>query len=128
MVVLQQNHVEEADAVVLSPSYLDSHLLEDAHAGGCLASVEHAGMRTLEALLILMGHGGDAAHALHDVQHQAFRLEKRLYFSLHNHGHVAGLHLSTVVDVDRHLHGRVEAAEDFLGHFDAGQYARFLNQ
>jgi len=62
--------------MVHTSAYLDRHLFEDAHARSSLTSVEHAGVRTLEAFLILVGHGGNAAHALHDVQHQALRLEE----------------------------------------------------
>ena len=74
MIVLEQNHVKQADAVVAATSDLDSFLLENAHAGSGLACVEHSGLKALEALGIAGGGCGHAAHALHDVEHQALGL------------------------------------------------------
>lgn len=95
---------------------------------GGLAGVEHTGIRAFQAFGILVRHGGNAAHALHDVQHQAFRLQQRLHLAFHHHSHIARLHFGAVVDEHFHFHVGVETAEDFLCHFDACQYARFLNQ
>ena len=75
VVVLEQNHVEESDAMVASAANLDGLLLEHAQAGGGLAGVEHAGVGAFETLDVAVGGGGDAAHALHDVEHEALGLE-----------------------------------------------------
>ena len=74
VVVLQQDHVEESNTMVATATDLHGLLLEHTHARRRLAGIEHTGLRTLQSLHVLIGHGGDTAHALHDIQHQALRL------------------------------------------------------
>ena len=74
VVVLKQNHIEEPYAVVHSPANLHSLLLQDAHAGRCLPRVKDMAARSLHAFHVTVGHRRYAAHALHDVQHEAFSL------------------------------------------------------
>ena len=128
MVVFQQNHVEEPDAVVHPAAYLHGSLLEHAHARGGLAGVEYAGVQTLEPLHIAAGHGGDTAHALHHVEHEALGLQQRLDTPLDYKSHIAGFHLGTVFDIDGHLQLGVEAVEYLAGYLYTGQYAGLLNQ
>ena len=128
MVVFQQNHVEQADTVVYTATDLHCHFLEDTHARSSLASIEYTGIRTFQLLGILMCHGGNATHALHDVQHQTLRLQQRLYLAFHNHGHITRLYGCTVINEHFHLHGRIETAEHLLCYLDTGQDARFFYQ
>ena len=128
MVVLQENHVEETDAMVHAAANLHSLLFEHTHARSGLASVEDVGLGTFEALHILGSHGGDAAHALHDVEHEALSLEQRASLALHDHGDVALLHVGTVLDEHLHLHGRVEAGEHLLRNLYTCQHAIFLDE
>ena len=76
MVVLEQDHVEETDTVVAAPANLDSLLLEHTHARSGLTRIQHTRPGTFQSLYILVCHGGNATHALHDVQHETFRLEQ----------------------------------------------------
>lgn len=95
---------------------------------GVVLRIEYTGIRAFQLVGILAGHGGNAAHALHDVQHQTLRLQQRLYLAFHNHGHIAGFHGRTVINKHLHLHFRVETVEHLLGNLDTGQYTRFLYQ
>ena len=75
MVVFQQNHVEQADPVINAAPNLYSHFFQNTHAGSCLAGIKHTRVCTFQLLGIFMCHGGNAAHTLHNVQHQAFGLQ-----------------------------------------------------
>ena len=76
MVVLEQDHVKQADAVVAAAANLHGVLLEQAHAGRGLAGVEHAGLEAFQALGIAGCGRCHATHALHDVEHQALGLQQ----------------------------------------------------
>ena len=128
MIVFQQNHVEQTDSMVYAATYLHSHLFQNTHARSRLTGIEHTGIRTFQLLGILMGHGSDAAHTLHNVQHQAFGLQQRLHLAFHNHSHVARLHFSTVIDEYFHFHGGVETTEHFFSYLDTGKNTGFFNQ
>ena len=47
MVVLEQNHVKQTDAVVATATDLDGFFLEHAHAGSSLSGVENTGVSAL---------------------------------------------------------------------------------
>ena len=128
VVIFQENHVEQPDTVVHAASDFHSRLFQHTHARGRLTRVQHTGMRSLQPLHVLIRHGGNAAHALHDVQHQALRLQQAPHPSRDNHGHVARLHVRPVLDEHLHFHVRIEATEHFLGDFYSGQHAFFLDE
>ena len=81
VVVLQEYHVEQADAMVRATADLDGLLLEHTHTRSGLAGIEHTGASALQTLHILIGHGGNTTHALHDIQHQTLGLKQRTDFS-----------------------------------------------
>ena len=128
VVVLQEYHVEQADAMVRATADLDGLLLEHTHTRSGLAGIEHTGTRAFQPLYILVGHRGNAAHALHDIQHQSLRLKQRAHFARNNHGNVTLLHTGTIAHQHLHLHLRIEAAEHFLGNFHTSQNTVFLDQ
>ena len=128
MVVLEQDHVEESDAVVTATADLHGLLLEHTHAWGGLAGIEHTGAGALEALHVSVSHGGDAAHTLHDIEHEALCLQQGAHASADNHGDIALLHAAAVAHQHFHLHLRVETAEHLLGHFHASQDAILLDE
>ena len=114
--------------MVTAAANLHGLLLEHTHARRSLAGIEHSGTRSLQPFHILTGHGGDTAHALHDVQHQTLRLQQRTHLAGDNHSDVALLHLASITHQHLDLHLRVEAVEHFLSDFHAGQDTVFLNQ
>ena len=128
MIVFQQNHVEQSDAMIYTTTNLYSHLLKDTHTGSSLTGIEHTRIRTFQFLSIFMRHGSNATHALHNVQHQAFCLQQRLHLAFHYHCYIARLHLSSIIDEDFYLHSRVETTEHFFGNFDTSQNPRLFNQ
>ena len=130
VVVLEENHVEESDAVVHAAAYAHGLLLQHAHAGSGLAGVEDTGACAGidEGLLIAVGHGGYAGHALQYVEHQALGLQQALLAALDRHDDVAGTHVCPVLDVNLDLQFGVEAAEHLLGYLHTGEDAFFLYQ
>ena len=103
MVVLYQNHVEEADAVVGASADSDSLFLEHAQARGCLTGVEDLAGQAGKAFLIAGGDSGYAAHALHDVEHQALGLQQRANGAFDNECDVARAHVGAVFDKHSHF-------------------------
>ena len=130
MVVLEENHVEESDAVVGSSADFHRLLFEHTHAGGSLACIKHAGFGAGidKRLLVAVRHGGNSAHALHDVEHQTFGLEQALYLAADDECHIAGFHVCAVFDEDFHLQCGVELAEYLAGYAYAGKDAFFLDE
>ena len=127
VVIFQENHIEETDAVVHAAADADCLLLDHTQTRCRLASIEDARLRSFQRLDIFAGSRRDAAHTLHDVQHQTLSLQERLHFALDFEGDVAFLHLRAVVDKDRHLQLRVESVEDTFSHIDTGQDTVFLD-
>ena len=128
MIVLQQNHIEKTDAVVASATNLNSLLLQHAHARSSFAGVEHAGLGALQMLYILVGHGGNTTHALHDVEHKTLGLQQGASLTGNNHGYVALLDTGTILHQHLDLHVGVETMEHLLGNLDASQDAVFLDE
>ena len=91
VVVLEQDHVEQPDAVVYTAADFHGFLFEHTHTGCGLARVEHTGVGSLEPFHITVGHGGNAAHALHDVEHETFGLQEGAHLSRDEHGDIARL-------------------------------------
>lgn len=88
-----------------------------AHAGCGLAGVEDACLRAGidERLLVAVCHGGDAAHALADVEHEAFGGEEALLTAADGEHDVAGAHVVAIMHVHRDLQVGVETMEDLFG-------------
>ena len=130
VVVLEQYHVEESDAVVHASAYLHGFLLQHTHAWRRLAGIEDTclGAGIDECLLIFVRHCGDATHALQDIEHQALRLQKALHLALDAHHDVAGLDVSTILDINLDLHFGVEAVEHLLGNLYSSKDAFFLDK
>ena len=75
-----------------------------------------------------MGHGGDAAHALEDVEHEALGLQKALLLALHRHHNITRFHMGAILNIHFYFHRGVEAAEHFLSYLHAGKDALFLDK
>ena len=127
MVVLEQYHVKQPDAVVTAATNLDGFLLEHAHAGSGLASVENAGLEALEALCIAGCGCCHAAHALHDIEHQALGLQQGANTPRNDKGNVAGLDMGTVANHDLHLQLGVKFLKHAARDSHASQDALFLD-
>ena len=128
MVILKQNHVEQSDAMVATTANLNGLLFQHTHARSGLTSVEHAGLGAFQMLYVTVGHSGDATHALHDVQHQALRLQQRAHLACDDHGNVALLHTTAVAHEHFHLHLRVETVKHLLGNLHTCQDTILLDE
>ena len=128
VVVFEQNHVEEADAVVGAAADFDGFFFEHTHAGCGFAGIEHTCVCAFESFDIGGRHRGNAAHALHHVEHKTLGLQQASDFAGDNHGHVAGFHVCAVVNESFHFEGGVKAVEDFVSNSHAGQDAFFFDE
>ena len=128
MVILQQDHVEESDTVVHTTADLHSLFLQHTHTWGGLTGIQHPCMCSFEPFHITVGHRGNTAHPLHDVQHQAFCLKQRAHLSCYDHGHIPFLHRGAITNQHLHLHVGIKASKHPLCHLHASQNAVFLNQ
>ena len=113
--------------MVNATANLHSLFLHDAHARSSLACVEHASVCTLKLLHIFACHCGNAAHALHHVEHQTLSLQQRAHLTRNAHCNVAFLNLCTILD--EHLNSKlfIEMCKDAFGHFHACKHAIFFN-
>ena len=128
MVVFEENHIKQADAVIGAAANLHRLFFQHAHTGRGFAGVEHAGAGAFESFHVALRHGGDTAHALHDVEHQSLCLKKALRLSAHHESHITGLNVRTVFEENLHLKRRVEFAEHFAGNAHTGQDALFFDE
>ena len=128
MIVFQENHIEQTDSMIAASPYLHGLLLQHAHAWCSLASVQHPSSSTFQTLHVSVGHGGNATHTLHDVQHETLGLEQRANPSAHNHGNIAFLHTASIGHEYLNLHLRIEASEYLLCNLYASKDAIFLNK
>ena len=69
---LDENAVGEVEPVVLSAATLHGIFVEEAQAGNSLARVDYLRAGALHGIHVLAHVSGDAAHALHQVEHDAF--------------------------------------------------------
>ena len=72
MIILQHHHVEQAEAMVGAAAELNRVFLEDTHVRGGLAGIQNTGFCTLYHVGVCSSGGGDAAHALHEIQQGTF--------------------------------------------------------
>ena len=105
--------------MILTAADLDGHLVQYAHARGGFARVENFGMQVFDLVGIDGCLGRHAAHALHDVQQDAFGLQQGLEPSRNVEGHVARLHAVAVAEDLFELHLGVQASKYQLCDFDA---------
>ena len=119
MVVLEQNHIEEPDSVVLASAYLDRLLLEVAQSGCGLAGVKDITAGVSDERLVAVGGSGNAGHELHDIEHCALDLQKAQFAARHAESYVAFLDLVAIVEVLLNAERRVKVADNFFGYFHA---------
>ena len=74
MIILDEDHVEEAYAVIFAATDFNCLFFQQTHAGRGFAGVKHLGFQSLQLALIACGSGGYSAHPLHDIEHGALRL------------------------------------------------------
>src|SRR5882762_8014139 len=77
VVPLDQDSVFEVLPVVHAPATTDSVFVQQTQAGNGLACVQHLGLGTACSFYELTGQCGDTAHALHQVQDDAFAAQNR---------------------------------------------------
>ena len=127
MVVFQQNHIEQPDTMIDAATNFNRFFFDHAQARSCLTRIQYACFRSFQCFDIFACRGCNTTHALHDIEHQAFRLQQRLYLTFDYESDIAFLHFGSVVDECRHFQIRIECVENTFSHFDPGQYAVFLH-
>ena len=121
MIVFQQNHVEQTDTVIASSTYLYSHFLHNTHTRSSFTGIKDTSFGTFQLFHIFMGHSSNAAHTLHDVQHQALCLKQGLNFTFNHHRHITRFHVTSVLNEYLYLHGRIKTMEYLLSYINTSQ-------
>ncbi len=127
MVVFEQNHIEQADTVVHAAANLDRLFLQIAEPRRGLARIEDMATRVFDTTLVAMGGGGNARHALHDVEHGALNLQKAQLLAVNTECNIARLDRVAVVKQLLETTFGVEIADNLSGYVDAGNNAGVLN-
>ena len=130
VVVFKQNHVEQSDTMIHAPAYLHRLFLEHAHARCGFSGVQHACLCASlnQGLLVAVRHGGDATHALQDVQHQSLGLQKALLASFYRQHNVARVDVRTIGYVYLDLQVGIKTMEHLLGNVCASQYSFLFDE
>ena len=127
MVVFEEYHVEESDAVVGAAANADGFLFKKSKARCGLAGVKNSCVCPSKQFDVAMGGGGDATHSLHDVEHESFGLEEGEDSSFNKESDVTFFDGLAVMDEDGDFEFGVEGVEDFFGDLDAGKDAVFFD-
>ena len=108
----------------------DAHrvLLQDAQARRGLAGVQQAGVRALQGGGHLPRAGGDAAHALQEVQRHALAGEQHADVAPHAAQELAAAHRVPVLAEEGHLRPLVQQGEHAREHVQPGDDAVLLGQ
>ena len=123
MVVLEQNHVEQADSMVHASAERDRFLLQIAQSGRRLACIEHMATGVLDEALVLMRRSRYAGHTLHDIEHRTLYLQQTQLLAIDLKCHITGLDERTVLKELLHTAFGVEIVDNLFRHFHAGKHA-----
>ena len=127
VIVLEENHIEEADAVVAAASDLDGHLVEQPHARRCLAGVDDLRVEALELGDVAGSRRCDAAHVLHDIEDEPLGEEEGLSATLDTEGDVSLLDAVSVVENLLEREAAVDMVENLTSDIDAREDTVLLN-
>jgi hypothetical protein len=118
VVVLDQDCVEEAHAVIGDASGGGGALFEGAQSGGGLARVEHAALCAGHGVGVLARQRGDAAKALEEIERDALALKQRARIAFHGGERFPGrAPVAIVLQQD-------DVVEHLIEHFGSGEYER----
>ena len=128
VVVLDEDLVVEAHAVVNSTADDHRPLLEEPQAGGRLACVQHPSASSVQGVHRLPGRRGDPAHALHEVEGKPLGCQDLRRRSFHPRHHDPGRHAVPVFCQLVESHVRRPVGEDGLGDVQTGQHPLGLDE
>ena len=72
MIIFQHDHIIQSHPVVLPAAYPDRLLVQDPHTGSCFPGIEYFCVQVLDFTYIPVCLGGNATHALQDIQYNPF--------------------------------------------------------
>ena len=104
------------------------HFLQNPHSWSCFAGVEQLCAGTADELHPFLGLGGDAAHALHNVEYEALGSKNGASGTFDVKGDVAGLNGISVVEFQIQPECRIDLCGNALGYFNAAEDACFFDQ
>ena len=141
MIVLHHDRIGQSVTMVVAATANHGILLEQAQARSGFARIDDAGafvtVRTGDRSVIVVtvdgvhrvhesgGHGGDAAHALGEVEGDAFGGKQVTYRTGYGGEHLAGLESFAVLDGSGDSDGWVLRGERSAKHLDAAHHAVF---
>ena len=128
MVILQENHIKQPDAVVHTAADTHGFFLQVAQSGRGLAGVEHMATGVGYEALVAVGGRSDARHTLHDIEHGALDLQQAQFFAGDAERYIAGFDGVAVMQQLVHTAFGVEVPDDFLRHLNAGEYAGVFDE
>ncbi len=137
VIVLDQHTVAEIEAMIMAAATGHSVLIEDAQSGNSLARIQDYRLRSRDGVDIASSQGGDAAHALHDVQDHALagKDDPRIMYDDCDRLSLAQANAVEDLGVAGHLrmrgHGAVEHGkhiEDAVNTTYAGEHAVLLGE
>ena len=126
VVVLEQNHIKETDAVVHAAADEHCLFLQVTQTWGGLAGVQHVATCTLDERLVAVRRGRYTRHALHDIEHGALNLQETELLAIDTKGNIAWLDMRAVFDELLHAALRVEIGDNLFGYFDTSNDTFFF--
>src|SRR5690606_14351732 len=128
MVILEHDHVEQPQPMVLSPTDPYGPFFRKAKVRRGLAGVYNGDSGVGDFLHKATCGSCNAAHALHAVQHKAFRCQNGSGLPVHNEGDIAPTDPCAVVEEDVDRKSGIKIMEDSQCECNSGKYAVFLYQ
>ena len=98
VIVLDEDAVGKIEAMILAAAATDGVLVEDAQAGRGLASIENTNARAGDGVDEFARDGGDAGHALEEIQNHALAGENDARVVANDRNLLAGIHTHAVED------------------------------
>jgi hypothetical protein len=122
MVILQQDHIEEAKAMVDPAADPDSLFFQEPEIGGGLSGVQDPSLIPLQPVDVLPGERGYTTHALHTVQDKSFALKDRVNGRFRDKRFFSIAHDIPILFISGKTGRWLLYPEDLPGNFHSGEY------
>jgi hypothetical protein len=121
MVILQQDHIEKAKAMVDPAADPDGLFFEEPEIRGGLPGIQDPRLIPLQPVDVLPGQGSDSAHPLHTVQDKPFALQDRVNGRFGDKRFFSVAHDIAVLFVGSETGRRLLYPEDLPGNLHPGE-------
>src|SRR5690606_8972695 len=121
VVVLEHDHVIQAHTMIMPAADPHRPFFREPEVGGSLAGVDDSGVGTGNLVHQPARGGGNAAHALHAVEHQAFRSQNRARRAFYAESDIAAPDGGAIFECDLNQKPEIEMGEYPPGEKDSGK-------